>query len=516
MKTQRPPSLRHLVPSLMLILVLAGAAGAQKVPATAREAATSPQFAPRLAHRSTGHRAPPPARGSSCSRLPQSYGSPKKLLQDPVIYDNGPYNGTTDAWTINFGFATSDSFTCGGEFGCAVEDFHMVTWNIPGFVTTGVEIQLGSTSFGRDYDDLSVAPSGSTDLGSNQFGYELWRYDFTFPVSSVPTGTSWVTLSNATDSGGNPVYWDENSGPSTAYENSVGSIPSETLTVTGNGGSSGCMPEQDGNFKVIHDFSGQDGSNPVGLTIDKAGNLYGPTYTFLGGTVFKMLKAGSAWVLNTLYTFAGQGPGPEELIIGRNGILYGAAYGGIQNCPYYQYCGLIFSLRPEPTACLTGSCSCRRTYFIVLPDPPTHGRAKVWFSTRWEICMASRTPVALSNKAPSLNCAPSPPEVGSRPSSTTSQEVATADPPLAFSSAMTAICMAWQVPAAPTVAAWSFSSLRREIAGPRPLSMTCQAQPTAPTLTPCFRTAPAISSANTSSGPNSRGEEGKVLESFSC
>ena len=58
----------------------------------------------------------------------------------------------------------------------------MVNWNIPGFVTTGVEIQLGSTSFGSDYTDQILAPSGSTDLGSNQFGYELWQYDFTFTV----------------------------------------------------------------------------------------------------------------------------------------------------------------------------------------------------------------------------------------------------------------------------------------------------------------------------------------------
>jgi hypothetical protein len=109
----------------------------------------------------------------------------------------------------------------------------MVNWNIPGFVTTGAEIQLGASSFGNNYADLTLAPSGSTDLGVNQFGYELWQYDFTFANVSVPNGTSWVTLSNATDSGGNPVYWDENSGPSLAYENSVGSIPSEAFTMTG-------------------------------------------------------------------------------------------------------------------------------------------------------------------------------------------------------------------------------------------------------------------------------------------
>ena len=161
-----------------------------------------------------------------------------------TLFNNGPYNGTVDAWTINFGFSVSDSFTCGGANGCSVEDFHMVNWNIPGFVTTGAEIQLGASSFGTDYADLTLAPSGSTDLGGNQFGYELWQYDFTFANVQVPNGTSWVTLSNATDSGGNPVYWDENSGPASAYENSVGSIASEAFTITGtSSGGGGTTPE---------------------------------------------------------------------------------------------------------------------------------------------------------------------------------------------------------------------------------------------------------------------------------
>jgi hypothetical protein len=154
-----------------------------------------------------------------------------------TLFNNGAYNGTVDAWTINFGFSVSDSFTCSAN--CSVEDFHMVNWNVPGFVTTGAEIQLGASSFGNNYADLTLAPSGSTDLGSNQFGYELWQYDFTFANVAVPSGTSWVTLSNATDSGGNPVYWDENSGPASAYENSVGSIASEAFTITGTTGSGG-------------------------------------------------------------------------------------------------------------------------------------------------------------------------------------------------------------------------------------------------------------------------------------
>ena len=30
-------------------------------------------------------------------------------------YDNGPVNGTTDAWFINFGFVVSDSFVTTGR-----------------------------------------------------------------------------------------------------------------------------------------------------------------------------------------------------------------------------------------------------------------------------------------------------------------------------------------------------------------------------------------------------------------
>jgi PEP-CTERM motif len=56
-----------------------------------------------------------------------------------------------------------------------------------------------------------------------------------------------VTLSNACSTSGcsvsNPIYWDENSGPSTAYENTLGSIPSEAFTITT---CSGCVCDAKG------------------------------------------------------------------------------------------------------------------------------------------------------------------------------------------------------------------------------------------------------------------------------
>ena len=49
------------------------------------------------------------------------------------------------------------------------------------------------------------------------------------------------------------------------------------------------------------------------------------------------------------------GASRADVIVGPNGSLYGGAQGGIQNCGTdgSQYCGLVFNLRPQPTACPT-------------------------------------------------------------------------------------------------------------------------------------------------------------------
>jgi uncharacterized repeat protein (TIGR03803 family) len=105
-------------------------------------------------------------------------------------------------------------------------------------------------------------------------------------------------------------------------------------------------------FKVIYDFTGGAGGvYPwAGLTIDKAGNLYGTTE--LGGAagfglVFKLAPKNSGWLLTPLYSFQGgsDGKGPEApLAIGADGSLYGTTvFGGTDNC------GTVFNLRPGPT-----------------------------------------------------------------------------------------------------------------------------------------------------------------------
>ena len=165
-------------------------------------------------------------------------------------YDNGPINGTTDAWTINFGYIVSDSFTAGSEF----YGFQFGVWEFPGdtlssvqwSVTTGENsgTTLGSgTAIGANLSDSFIS--------TNQYGYDIDRISVTASVSGLTyAATYWLNLQNASVPSGDPVYWDENSGvgcggfgcPSRASESGVGTIPSEAFTVIGGLGS-GSVPE---------------------------------------------------------------------------------------------------------------------------------------------------------------------------------------------------------------------------------------------------------------------------------
>jgi PEP-CTERM motif len=147
-------------------------------------------------------------------------------------YSNGPYNGTNDAWTINFGFTVSDSFTLSSG---SVDSFHFVYWDASASdLLTTADLQLGTTSFGGGTTTVAFS---NTFLGTNQYGYNLYQADATGLSIAWAGGAGFATLGNACSTSGcsvsNPIYWDENSGPSTAYENTLGSIPSEAFTLGG-------------------------------------------------------------------------------------------------------------------------------------------------------------------------------------------------------------------------------------------------------------------------------------------
>lgn len=121
-------------------------------------------------------------------------------------------------------------------------------------------------------------------------------------------------------------------------------------------------------FQMIHQFSGQDGEHPyAGLTMDRAGRLYGTTNsggTSGFGTVFRLVREGSGWVLTTLYTFGGASDGgyPESRVIfGPDGTLYGTTVvGGLPDCGG-QYCGTVFNLQPPASVCKSTLCPWTKT-----------------------------------------------------------------------------------------------------------------------------------------------------------
>ena len=110
---------------------------------------------------------------------------------------------------------------------------------------------------------------------------------------------------------------------------------------------------------VLHSFTGHgDGSAPAaGVTLDRAGNLYGTTSEVDldgPGNVYKLSHSGSGWILNTLYSFNHPND-PTKIyagvVFGPDGALYGTGYDGGANT-----LGAVFSLRPPANACKSVSC----------------------------------------------------------------------------------------------------------------------------------------------------------------
>ncbi len=328
------------------------------VPATAVQAARTPQFASRLAH-PAGRPASPPT--TALGRQRSRSGAP-----EGTIYDNGPINGTTDAWTINFGFVISDTFTTGGG---SVDGMTFGAWLYPGDTLTSAQLVISSNpnNGGTIYSNQTVTFTQEGCTG-NQFGFNVCTVSTSFTGPTLNSGTYWVNLQNASVPTGDPVYWDENSGvgcesngcPSQAYDNSVGTIPSESFQISGSNGQPECF-EPRGNLQTLFNFTSQDGG-PNNITIDKAGNLYGTSPTSgdnSAGFAFKLARL-SGWLLDPLFSFFGGNTGgqPTGVIVGPNGSLYGGAQGGIQNCggDGSQYCGLVYNLTPQPVACRTALC----------------------------------------------------------------------------------------------------------------------------------------------------------------
>jgi hypothetical protein len=360
-----------IIAVFVITLALIPASAQNSVPPTAVQAAKMPQFASRLAH--PAKRLLPPK--SQVFARAKTHRGP---LDSSDIYDNGPINGNTDAWSINFGFIVSDSFTITNDQ-TPITGLSFGAWLFSGDTLTSVELSITSgENSGTSYFDQTVTfTQGSCT--ANQYGYNVCSETGSFNGPTLNAGTYWVNLQNASVPSGDPAYWDENSGvgcqgsgcPSQASENSIGSIPSEAFTILGNATTTSSTtyyevftcPEPQPGFHDLHDFSSN--AEPSGLAIDTAGKLYG-TFANGGsygtGLLYDFEQKAGRWFVSSLYSFLGgsNGSSPNGVIVGPGGALYGAAAGGLANCGG-SYCGLIYKSEPPANVCATALCSWNET-----------------------------------------------------------------------------------------------------------------------------------------------------------
>ena len=171
-----------------------------------------------------------------------------------VLYENGPINGQTDAWTINFGFIISDTFTISGQ-ASQVGGMSFGAWLTPGDTLESTELIISSQEVGGGtvYFDgqVNITQSGCS---LNQYSFDICTETAMFNGPTLNTGTYWVSLENAVSSDGDPVYWDENSGigchsegcPSEAGNGGIfgATLPSESFSILGTQGTGpGSTPE---------------------------------------------------------------------------------------------------------------------------------------------------------------------------------------------------------------------------------------------------------------------------------
>ena len=116
-------------------------------------------------------------------------------------------------------------------------------------------------------------------------------------------------------------------------------------------------------FQVLHNFTGGDGWSPDGALVrDRAGNFYGTTDAGGAsnrGTVFRLSRAGSGWILTTLYSLQGQNDGCypfASVVFGPDGALYGTT----DECGQHGH-GIVYRVRPSPASCRSALCPWEET-----------------------------------------------------------------------------------------------------------------------------------------------------------
>ena len=124
-----------------------------------------------------------------------------------TLYENGPINGETDAWTINFGFVMSDTITIStGQ--STINGFSFGAWLFAGDTLQSAEVSFTSEPFGGTTYFDQVVNFTASGCFVNNYGYDVCTETGSFNGPSLNHGTYWLNLQNAVSNLGDPVYWD--------------------------------------------------------------------------------------------------------------------------------------------------------------------------------------------------------------------------------------------------------------------------------------------------------------------
>ncbi len=155
-------------------------------------------------------------------------------LPAATLYSNGPVNGEEDAWTISNGYQVADSFSL-----TAASTLQSVTFDVwlPNTFDVGGTVDwsiVGDPTMQSSTLDASGADAVLTDtpvvgLQPNNEGLFVHSETFSLPGVELGPGVYYLTLqdftvvdSNTSSTDNDTAFWDENDGPSAAWQNAVG------------------------------------------------------------------------------------------------------------------------------------------------------------------------------------------------------------------------------------------------------------------------------------------------------
>jgi len=152
----------------------------------------------------------------------------------PARYPDGRPLESRVHRTINFGYIVSDRLALASGYNYTVTGFDFYTWSVTGDTPLTVDWSITSAENGGTvYGSGSGAALNNVVISTNSYNYQINRDTVSGLNVALGAGTYWLNLQNAVSKAGEPLYWDENDGPSKASDSAFATIGSESFDILG-------------------------------------------------------------------------------------------------------------------------------------------------------------------------------------------------------------------------------------------------------------------------------------------